>query len=81
MDEIVDLTRRDSEEESKEQMPMEVKNDCKSDGNENDRVEENWTEIEREQDLVPIFQIPMVETMTYQMPSIVKFKQMRNRSC
>ena len=47
MDEIVDLTRRDSKEEFKEEIPMEVQNDCKSDGNGNDGVEENGTGIER----------------------------------
>ena len=42
--EIVDLTGR---LESMEQMPMKVRNDCKSDGNDNDGMEENGTEIEK----------------------------------
>ena len=47
--EIVDLTRKDSEEESKEQGPMEeVQNTCQDNRNGNYKVEENGTEIQRE---------------------------------
>ena len=46
--EIVDLTREDSEKESKEQMSMELQNACQDNGNENYKVEENETGIHPE---------------------------------
>ena len=49
--EIVDLTRRNGgEEESREQMAMEVQENSEYDGDENDKLEENETGIQRQEE-------------------------------